>query len=122
MRKPQIQLRTAWAFLTLLLGAGLPASSQTTYTITELGSFRVGGYGLATSINNSGQVAGYSETRQTESQFGSTAYIFHAFRWDPGTPNGTTGVLKDLGAVNGKYSAAHDINDAGQVVGWTGDN
>jgi probable HAF family extracellular repeat protein len=59
---------------------------------------------MATSINGSGQVVGFS--------------VGHAYLWTPESPNGTTGTAVDLGALDGgTASNAYDVNDSGQVVG-----
>jgi probable HAF family extracellular repeat protein len=59
---------------------------------------------MATSINGTGQVVGFS--------------VGHAFLWTPNSPNGTAGVAVDLEAVpGGTASNAYDVNDSGQVVG-----
>jgi len=68
-------------------------------------------------INAGGQVAGESSPKNSTEVNG--------FRWAPSTPNGTTGKMTDLGTLNlggtVKQSGARGINDAGSVVGWTGD-
>ena len=59
--------------------------------------------GIAHGINNGGQVVGESNS--------------HAFLWDQ------IGGTQDLGVLSGRItSIAYDINDAGQVVGWSGGN
>jgi probable HAF family extracellular repeat protein len=72
--------------------------------MTDLGPLS-GGFSYAHSINDTGQVAGWSASA-------STAGGIHAFI--TGT-NG--GGMTDLGTLGGDYSYALGINDAGQVVG-----
>jgi probable HAF family extracellular repeat protein len=70
--------------------------------MTDLGTLG-GPSSHVTSINESGQVIGVSET---------AAGNHHAFFWDKG-------VLTDLGTLGGSASLAYDINNSGQVVGWS---
>jgi probable HAF family extracellular repeat protein len=80
-------------------------------TMTDLGTLPGYPFGGASRINDSGQVAG------TVSLNGSSSGE-HAFVWTPTTPNGTTGVMKDLGTFKtGQKSAASGLNNNGQVVG-----
>jgi probable HAF family extracellular repeat protein len=62
---------------------------------------------LAVAINDRGQVAG--DTEDANGNWG------HAFLWEGGK-------LTDLGTVapDTGYSRVHDINERGQVVGWSG--
>lgn len=76
-------------------------------TMRDLGTF--GGTGsFALALNSVGQVAGYA--------YGPGNAWFHAFLFDArtGAP------IRDIGAP-GLNSLAQDINDAGQVVGYTRD-
>ena len=70
----------------------------------------LGGFGSrATAINNAGQVVGFSDL-----PIGPTG-LRHAFLWTP------SGGMQDLGSI-GQFlgeSFALDINDVGQIVGWS---
>jgi probable HAF family extracellular repeat protein len=79
----------------------LPVSAQNIkYMITDLGTFG-GGRSVAFSINNWGEVVGYSENSLNES---------HAFLYQ-------AGVLFDLGTLGGKESYAYHMSDSGLIVG-----
>jgi probable HAF family extracellular repeat protein len=85
--------------------------------MTDLGTLG-GNASTAWAINASGQVAGQADTTSGK------LTQFHAFRWTPSALNGTSGKMKDLGALNTnstiKDGAAYGINDSGQVVGTSG--
>jgi probable HAF family extracellular repeat protein len=82
------------------------------YDLGNLG----GNSSLGRAINSNGQVAGQSYRRNDDE--------FHAFSWTPSTPHGTTGKMTDLGTLKLggtiNNSDAYGINDAGDVVGWSG--
>jgi probable HAF family extracellular repeat protein len=58
----------------------------------------------AVAVNNPGQVVGVSP---------SGMFAYHAVLWS------AAGAIQDLGTLGGTNSAAIDINDAGQVIGWS---
>jgi probable HAF family extracellular repeat protein len=91
----------ATALVSLLIGVGVGQVNASGYTFTDLGTL-YGGGSVASSINNAGQVVGWSYTLSE----------MHATIW-----NGTT--LTDLGG--GGYGSVFSINNAGQMVGYSGD-
>jgi len=79
-------------------------------TMTGIGTLG-GSVSRALAINNKGHIVGHSQ-----------------LTGDPRDPNGApfvhaflkkSGVMTDLGTLGGRNSTALDINDAGQVVGWS---
>jgi probable HAF family extracellular repeat protein len=88
----------AWREIEVYGGAAQPE-----WTMVELGTLG-GCCSQGTDINASGQVVGTSETASGES---------HAFFWQDGE-------MIDLGNLGDSgFVAAADINNAGQVVGWS---
>ena len=83
------------------------------YRIRELPLLMVGGGNRAHAINDAGQVAGSASYAQGKEN--TVLWVKeHAVVWDP------EGVIKDLGCLpGGNMSWANDINDAGQIVGWS---
>ncbi len=82
---------------------------------TNLGTLRADGTGRssARSINNSGQVVGWSDLEAVDNAFDS-----HAFFYDPAG----SATLEDIGTFGGKNSFANAINDAGTIVGLSTDS
>ncbi|RZA34696.1 MAG: DUF3466 family protein [Lysobacteraceae bacterium] len=79
-------------------------------TVHMLGTLRGGDtWAVATAINNRGQVVGSSTYEGADSPWTGQAFLYQ---------NGT---MHDLGSLGGFDSWASDINDAGQVVGWSTD-
>ena len=89
---------TCFVIIVLLFLASTVRGVQ--YTVTDLGS------GVATGINNSGQVVGY---------YGYFGGYPHGFRTAANQP--LNPAIDDLGPIGNQGSMAEDINDWGQVVG-----
>ena len=82
------------------IGWSSAAGATPMYSLTALGTLG-GSHSTGTSLNDQGQVVGYSETASGD---------IHAFLWDSGT-------ITDLGTIGGNFSEATDINDLSQIVG-----
>jgi probable HAF family extracellular repeat protein len=90
---------TTIGILCFMLAFTSPTVAQT-YTITDIGTLG-GTYSAAFSINDYGEVVGYSATADGE---------IHAFRYFNGT-------LLDLNTLGGEESYAYAITDSGIVLG-----
>lgn len=80
-----------------------PAFSATIYQLTDLGTLG-GDTSAGTAINDNGTAVGFSETNGDG----------RAFVWTEG------GGMQDLGSAGGGESKASDINNAGHIVGSSG--
>ena len=95
------------------------------YQITQMGNDTTFNLNAAYGINASGQVVGFFTTPGDFLQ----APRYHPFLWTPSTPNGTSGILKDLGDFGGYIGLigspdhiATALNDKGEVVGYSRDS
>jgi probable HAF family extracellular repeat protein len=70
--------------------------------MVDLGTLTGGSQSAASSINDAGQVVGWSNGRKIQQ---------HAFRWSDGAG------MADLGTLGGALSSANAINASGQVAG-----
>jgi probable HAF family extracellular repeat protein len=75
--------------------------------VTKLPGLSAGNLGVATALNNRGQVVGYSTDLRLDSG------TFRPFLWDP-----DFGLIA-LGSLGGTDGEALDINDRGQIVGYS---
>jgi probable HAF family extracellular repeat protein len=90
-------------------GAGQPRGFLKNGPVTKILGTLGGTSSLARAINASGQVVGTAQ---------NLSGLDHAFLWTPSVPNGTTGIMTDLGALASyPRSEAFDINDQGAIVG-----
>jgi probable HAF family extracellular repeat protein len=84
---------------------GFLKNGQVTKMLGTLG----GASSLARAINASGQVVGTAK---------NLSGLDRAFLWTPSVPNGTTGIMTDLGALSSyPRSEAFGISDQGAIVG-----
>jgi probable HAF family extracellular repeat protein len=75
--------------------------------VTKLPGLSAGNLGVATALNNWGQVVGYSTDLRLDTG------TFRPFLWDPDFG------LFALGSLGGTDGKALDINDRGQIVGFS---
>lgn len=107
--------RIVGACLTFVLAAGLLASAQTTYTVTDIGVLKGDNESSGFWLNNLGEVVGCSDTATVEG-YPCTGLVAgqRAFSWTK------SGGLKDLGTLSGAtVSGAIGVNDSGTVVGYS---
>lgn len=69
--------------------------------------------GVATSINNSGQVVGYSNDAKG---------TFHAWIWEGGMVRNLSALIEPGSGLTGPNMLAFDINDLGEIAGGTTDS
>jgi len=90
------------------LHAGLWESGTT----LDLGTLATGDWSKATGINDRGEVVGYATSDGISTN--------HAFLWLPQPVYGMPAGMNDLGTLGNRvYSLALDVNDTGQVVGYS---
>lgn len=80
-------------------------------TMQDLGTLG-GAHSEALAINDAGQVVGWAETADGADDPNAPRPVPHAFLWQDGK-------MIDLGTLGGEVSEALDINEVGQVVGWS---
>jgi len=102
-------------FLFTLLAAVLPLSAQSQsapYRLIALGTLPGDFESVAFDINDPGQVVGRSTTSAAGCNVGECTAVL----WENGT-------ITDLGMLlpDDRYSAAHAINNQGEIVGLSGD-
>ncbi len=85
------------------------ADHEGNWIITDLGTFAPGnaGFGVATRINNAGQIVGYCTA--------ATGFAYHGFLWNDGLKT-DVGTLSFGG--NNAYSQALGLSQAGDVAGF----
>jgi len=76
--------------------------------VSKLPGLRPGNFGVATAINNWGEVVGYSMNTALVTTGASFPFLW--------TPNQGLTALGSLGGIEGRATA---INDGGQIVGWS---
>ena len=79
-------------------------------TLQDLGTLGDGPDSSAFFVNERGQVAGVSYTDSIPTVFGFPTV--HPFLWE-------SGQLRDLGSLGGVYATPNDLNNRGQVVGYS---
>jgi probable HAF family extracellular repeat protein len=94
--------------LSLLFASPASAAPHSKYVVTDLGTLG-GANAVAFWVTDSGDVVGFSDTGQMDS---NGLFTQHGFRWHRGT-------MHDLGTPNGNFTYAFSANDEGRVAGQT---
>ncbi len=110
------KLLTITLLTKIMLCSAVTAHAIPSYTFTDLSPDS--SFAVANAINSQGQVAGYQSIQvPTPSVPESTSSTFTATLWDgpTGTETFLTTPAFELGSI------ANDLNDSGQIVGFTSD-
>lgn len=99
--------------LWVLLFWANPSLEAATYRYQDLGTLSRASW--AGSINRSGQVVGYSETKCTDGNYEPHAILVTA----PGPMQDLGTLAGGMAIADGYISGANGINSSGQVVGWS---
>ncbi len=105
LRNPRV-IKPVFLIAAMIFFNGV-ANAQSRYSITPIGTLEGYGTPYATAINNNGDIVGWANSYDYAK---NAAFVYR------------DGTLVNIGGLGGSYTQAHDINDSGQVVGFSQTN